>query len=618
MIAGFFAPDEGEILVDGQVVNKMAPRKRRIGLVFQDYAVFSRLTVRANLAFGLESQGVPRRERDRAVAEISEKLDLRDILAARGGDLNMSEMQRVALARVLVTKPELLLLDEPMSNLDAALRASLRSELKQIQKELEQTVLYVTHDQVEALSMSDRIAVMRDGALLQVGDAGRHLSPPVDRFVAQFIGDPPINIVPCKVGRVRASCWVNTALHADLRLAGRDLSAGDYLLAVRPHAFQASREPREGPVRRGSSGRELWRRARSACRLWRRPGGGGGPARLRRRGRAVYLCARYRAGPPDRPARRAGRRAAAARGGGMSKLAVDRLSKSFGDVQALSELAFDVADGEFFCVVGPTNAGKSTLLKTIAGLHRPDSGRILLSGRDVTRLEPRHRNVSLLFQNIALFPTLSGRDNIAFPLRTAGATKARSRGGSRRSPRFSRSAICLTACRRPSPAASSSVWRLAGPLPGPRTSLMLDEPLTNLDARIRIALRIEFKALHRQLGQTLIYVTHDQVEAMSMSDRIAVLNKGRFEQIGTPDEVYHRPASAFVARFIGQPPMNIIEAELSGETEAPAFRPGFQLPIEGIGDWKRPPPAAQARLRPPARGLRVAPGEGRIRPLQAK
>jgi len=246
MITGFLAPDSGEILVDGRVVNRIAPRKRRIGLVFQDYAVFSRLTVRANLVFGLESQGVARKERNLAVAEISEKLELRDILGARGGELNMSEMQRVALGRVLVTKPQLLLLDEPMSNLDAALRASLRSELKQIQKELEQTVLYVTHDQVEALSMSDRIAVMRDGALLQVGTPEDIYNRPVGRFVAQFIGDPPINIVPCRVEEAQGKLVVGTALHSGLGFAGRDVPIGDYLLAVRPHHLRASRAPREG------------------------------------------------------------------------------------------------------------------------------------------------------------------------------------------------------------------------------------------------------------------------------------------------------------------------------------------------------------------------------------
>jgi multiple sugar transport system ATP-binding protein len=242
MIAGFLAPDSGEILVDGRPVNKVSPRKRRIGLVFQDYAVFTRLTVRANLSFGLEAQRVPRRERERAVSEISEKLGLAAILSARGGELNMSEMQRVALARVLVTKPELLLLDEPMSNLDAALRASLRSELKQIQKELDQTVLYVTHDQVEALSMSDRIAVMRAGELLQVDSPEDIYHRPVDRFVAQFIGDPPINIFDCRVTCRHGRALVSTALHRELPLGGGEVPPGDYLLAVRPHHFEARRE----------------------------------------------------------------------------------------------------------------------------------------------------------------------------------------------------------------------------------------------------------------------------------------------------------------------------------------------------------------------------------------
>ena len=181
----------------------------------------------------------------------------------------MSEMQRVALARVLVTKPELLLLDEPMSNLDAALRADLRSELKQIQKELGQTVLYVTHDQVEALSMSDRIAVMRDGALLQVDTPEDIYHRPSIAFVAQFIGDPPINIIPCKVdrGRRETCCWSTRRSTSGLRLTGREVPVGDYLLAVRPHAFRASREPRDGAVRmRSPPGRELRRRARSC--MW--------------------------------------------------------------------------------------------------------------------------------------------------------------------------------------------------------------------------------------------------------------------------------------------------------------------------------------------------------------
>jgi len=296
----------------------------------------------------------------------------------------------------------------------------------------------------------------------------------------------------------------------------------------------------------------------------------------------------------------------------MTEVAVESLSKSFGDLQALRGLDFDAAHGEFFCVIGPTNAGKSTLLKTIAGLHRPDGGRILLSGRDVTRAEPRHRNVSLLFQNIALFPTLSGRDNIAFPLRTVGT------GEGEIARRVGEIAEVLKIGhlldRLPQTFSGGEQQRVAigRAIARPTDLLMLDEPLTNLDARIRIALRIEFKTLHHELGQTLIYVTHDQVEAMSMSDRIAVLNKGRFEQIGTPDEVYHRPASAFVARFIGQPPMNIVDAELSGGMDDPRLSgPGFSIPIGGIEQLEsasRLPRKLAFGLRPEA--LRVAPGEG--------
>ncbi|MEX2298703.1 MAG: ABC transporter ATP-binding protein [Dongiaceae bacterium] len=238
MIAGFLEPDGGEILVDGTVVNRLPPQRRRIGLVFQDYAVFSRLTVRGNLAFGLEAQRVPRDERERRLSAIVDKLDLGSILGRYGGSLNMSEMQRVAIARVLVTQPELLLLDEPMSNLDAALRASLRGELKQIQRELDQTILYVTHDQVEAMSMSDRIAVMRAGELLQVGTPDEIYHRPVDHFVAEFIGDPPINLLPCDVSVDGSGISVRTALHGPIPLPVRDVPPGRHWLGVRPHHFR--------------------------------------------------------------------------------------------------------------------------------------------------------------------------------------------------------------------------------------------------------------------------------------------------------------------------------------------------------------------------------------------
>jgi multiple sugar transport system ATP-binding protein len=154
----------------------------------------------------------------------------------------------LVIGRALMSKPRLLLLDEPMSNLDAALRAKLRGELKQIQKELQQTVLYVTHDQVEALSMSDRIAVMRDGEILQDGSTEAIYRRPVERFVAEFIGDPPINMVACTLACEAGEVRVSTVLHRDLSLGRGEISPGDYLLAIRPHHIRASHEAGEGTV----------------------------------------------------------------------------------------------------------------------------------------------------------------------------------------------------------------------------------------------------------------------------------------------------------------------------------------------------------------------------------
>lgn len=246
IITGLVRPDAGEVRVDGRVVNDVPPQKRRLGLVFQDYAVFSRLTVRQNLAFGLQAQGVRRGERERRMGAIASKLGLEDLLRRSGGSLNMSEMQRVAIARVLVTEPELLLLDEPMSNLDAALRMSLRTELKQIQTDLRQTVLYVTHDQAEAMAMSDRIAVMRAGRILQVGSPDEIYHRPATRFVAEFIGDPPMNLVPCDVIRNGGGAAIRTVLHGPLPLRGCDPRSGPYLLGIRPHDVHLASAGAEG------------------------------------------------------------------------------------------------------------------------------------------------------------------------------------------------------------------------------------------------------------------------------------------------------------------------------------------------------------------------------------
>jgi ABC-type sugar transport system ATPase subunit len=235
MITGLVEPDDGEVCIDGRVVNALPPQKRGLGLVFQDYAVFSRLSVRQNLNFGLEAQGVGRRERDARTTAIAKRLGLDALLTSSGSALNMSEMQRVALARVLVTNPRILLLDEPMSNLDASVRASLRTELKHIQHELSQTVLYVTHDQGEAMAMSDRLAVMNAGEIQQIGSPDEIYHRPRTRFVAEFIGDPPMNIIACDITRSGSTASVRTALHGPIVFKGLEAGVGRYLLGVRPH-----------------------------------------------------------------------------------------------------------------------------------------------------------------------------------------------------------------------------------------------------------------------------------------------------------------------------------------------------------------------------------------------
>lgn len=235
IIAGLLRQDAGDVFVDGRLVNDVPAQKRGIGLVFQDYAVFSRLTVRDNLAFGLKSTGVRRRQRDERVAKIAERLDLENLLNRRAGSLNMSEMQRVAIARALIVEPELLLLDEPMSNLDAAVRMALRTELKRIQSDLGQTVLYVTHDQEEAMAMSDRIAVMDAGRIVQSGAPEEIYQRPHSRFVASFIGDPPMNLLACTARREAGSVVVRTALHGPFFFPDADSAAGDLVLGIRPH-----------------------------------------------------------------------------------------------------------------------------------------------------------------------------------------------------------------------------------------------------------------------------------------------------------------------------------------------------------------------------------------------
>jgi ABC-type sugar transport system ATPase subunit len=275
----------------------------------------------------------------------------------------------------------------------------------------------------------------------------------------------------------------------------------------------------------------------------------------------------------------------------VSYLSVVGLSKRFDARLALNSISFDVAEGEFVCVLGPTNSGKSTLLKTIAGLYRADSGTVAIAAEDVSGVDPARRDVSLLFQNIALFPDRNGFENIAFALRQVRTPPENIRRRVFEVAELLRITHLLD--RQPRTYSGGEQQRVAiGRAIAKRSKLLLlDEPLSNLDARIRLDLRIEFRRPHRALGQTFLYVTHDQAEALSLADRIVVLNGGEIQQIGDPDEVYDFPSNQFVAQFVGAPPMNLIPASVVEANEGHVIiaGPGFQIPFpDGVNPGQLP------------------------------
>ena len=271
----------------------------------------------------------------------------------------------------------------------------------------------------------------------------------------------------------------------------------------------------------------------------------------------------------------------------MATLDLTGISKSFGTADVLHDINLAIDDKEFVVFVGPSGCGKSTLLRIIAGLEEATKGAILIDGRDVSAEHPVDRGISMVFQSYALYPHLSVFENIAFPLRVqkmpAPELSARVKKAAevlQLTDKLDLKPGQLSGGQRQRVAIGRSIVR------EPKVFLF-DEPLSNLDAALRGDMRVELSQLHRELNATMVYVTHDQVEAMTMADRIVVLNAGRVEQFGTPMELYHHPATKFVAAFIGQPNMNFIPAKVTGvgDTVTVTFDGGhaMSLPVDGTG-----------------------------------
>lgn len=251
----------------------------------------------------------------------------------------------------------------------------------------------------------------------------------------------------------------------------------------------------------------------------------------------------------------------------MAAVSLAGIDKHYGTFQALSDVSLDIEDGEFAVFVGPSGCGKSTLLRSIAGLEPVSGGNISIGGTDVTSIAPSDRDVAMVFQSYALYPHMSVQDNMEFGMKVNGVSKHE------RVERVSEAAKILQLdsylARKPAELSGGQRQRVAigrAIVKDPKVFLF-DEPLSNLDAKLRVQMRIELESLHKKLGATMIYVTHDQVEAMTMADKIVVLNEGAVEQIGKPLDLYHSPGTEFVAGFLGSPSMNILQVNVGNSGE---------------------------------------------------
>ena len=257
----------------------------------------------------------------------------------------------------------------------------------------------------------------------------------------------------------------------------------------------------------------------------------------------------------------------------MARVLLRDVRKSYAGMQIIHGVSIDVADGEFVVIVGPSGCGKSTLLRMVAGLETIGSGEIAIGERVVNELEPKDRDIAMVFQNYALYPHMSVYDNMAYGLRIRNLSKSDIDARVKRAAGILELEALLG--RRPRQLSGGQRQRVAmgRAIVREPAVFLFDEPLSNLDAKLRVQMRVELQALHRRLGTTSLYVTHDQVEAMTLAHRMMVMNAGRAEQIGAPLEVYAKPATTFVAGFIGSPPMNLMPARLNGREVLLGVRP---------------------------------------------
>ena len=289
-------------------------------------------------------------------------------------------------------------------------------------------------------------------------------------------------------------------------------------------------------------------------------------------------------------------------------LSIQHVRKSFGATTVVEDFNLDVERGEFVSFLGPSGCGKTTVLRMVAGFEEPSAGKIVVGGKDITRLKPNQRNVGMVFQAYALFPNLTVAQNVAFGLRVAGAAKAETDKRVAEMLDLIKLPVAQYGGRYPYQLSGGQQQRIAlarALAPKPKL-LLLDEPLSALDAKVRVSLREEIRSIQKELGITTIFVTHDQEEALSISDRIAVMYGGKAEQVGTPFEVYNRPATTFVANFVGT--LNVLEGTVADASTGKVRVADQEVALKGRLNGSRTGDTLSLALRPEAIALGPRPG----------
>jgi sn-glycerol 3-phosphate transport system ATP-binding protein len=291
----------------------------------------------------------------------------------------------------------------------------------------------------------------------------------------------------------------------------------------------------------------------------------------------------------------------------MAEITIRNIAKTYGKTTVMEGVNLDIRNGEFVVILGPSGCGKSTLLRLIAGLEEITGGEITIAGQVVNQLEPRERGCAMVFQNYALYPHMTVAENIGYALKVARVPKAE------RLSRIAQTAASVGLTdyldRKPGQLSGGQRQRVAmarAIIREPKVFLF-DEPLSNLDATLRVQMRHEIRKIHNRIGATSVFVTHDQHEGMTLADRLVVMNKGTIEQVGTPEDVYERPASVYVAGFIGSPAMNFLPGQI--ERDAVVLENGVRLPVSGLSG--RDGTMVLAGLRPERLAL-AGPGQGQV------